>query len=332
MLYSDHILRYFHQQNPDSILKQFSRLVYILVTFLVILFTKNCLAQSHNIRLDMLQGTWMFRSLDATLNFDMEAKTQTYNPWNIHFNIHQDTCVMIKMIDVLSGNRVYDTSVYCIQADSNQLLFFSPADERKKKPVYNLQIVSLKNQTLVLEDIQAERKKKSLLFTNEKILFSFSRHHDLYQSAMNAQRQLVGTWYCHYDFLNEVLHGKDTFVFSSTPKYYTFELSANKKCNDTVFRYRFIRIGDENIQYKGDSIYIKSCTPEVMYASEGEYLDAYFMAKTPYYYIVPQNNLIEIVIPQETNKKDKFHMPAYEQKSFLFHYRIEEDQLILTTS
>lgn len=329
MLYSEHIPRHLHQEKPSTVATQSFYRIYVLMIFLAMLLTQNSSAQSRNIRLEMLQGQWMFRSLDATLNFDMEAKTQTFNPWNIHFNIYQDTFVMIKMVDMLSGNRVYDTSVYSIQIDSNQMLFFLPDDERKRKPVYNLQIVSLKNQALVLEDIQGERKKKSLLFTNEKILYTFSRHQDLYQSAMNLQRQLAGTWYGHHNFLEDVLHGKDTLLFTSMPIYYKYELSKNKKCNDTVFRYRLIRIGDENITYKDDSVFIKSCIPEVMYASEGEYPDAYFMVKTPYYFIIPQKKMIEVVIPQETDQKDGFQMPVYEHRSFLFHYQLEKDQLIL---
>lgn len=308
--------------------KAFSILLVYLIFISSILYMQDCRAQSYQIRKDLLQGHWWFNKLDAVINLDMNAKTGPYNPWNIHFEIAGDTCVMIRLAKITPDlTYYYDSVSYLIKLEDDRLMFF-PIKKRRNKPIHTLKVLSLKNQTLTFEDYNnAVKIEDPFLLRTAKFMYTFGRHQNPDLNIENAQSELKGKWYGDYNFLEAVLHNTDSLRLSSLPKYYEISLSPKEQFVDTILRYRLVTISNDNIAYN-DSTYIRPGSNTYGYVIKQNEIATLFDDR-PRYYIIPQKKFVEIVIPQKTENKDQKGFPVYESKSTLFKYQIHNGELLL---
>jgi hypothetical protein len=105
--------------------KTIKKAITQLIFFWILIFIQiSCKAQSQDLKLDLLQGKWMFRALQAQVNTDISANTTSFNPWNIHFEIRKDTCTMIRLREITSKIHRYDTKYFTIELLEDNLLFF----------------------------------------------------------------------------------------------------------------------------------------------------------------------------------------------------------------
>lgn len=285
-------------------------------------------AQNQNLKLDLLQGKWLFRALENKVNFEIHAQTSTYNPWFIHFEISHDTCKMVRLAEIKDHNYRYDTLIFTIQLVDQSMLFFPITKNHLKKPAYQLEIEAIQNQSIRLIDKQAATQEPTLLVRNSSYTFTFSRHDDLYQSGWNSQRELLGKWYVPEDFLNELKESKDTLLLNKKPFYYhsTMELYG-AEC-DSLFHYKTVEIFDETLKIN-DSLDFKPCHPASNSLVVLTPREPFFSFKDMniYYSIIPAKKIIEISYPETTNVKDETGL--YEIKRTLFRYKYlqKNDQL-----
>lgn len=301
-----------------------------LIFWTFTLFQSTTFAQSQDLKLDLLQGKWMFRALHAQVNSDISANTTSFNPWNIHFEIRKDTCTMIRLREITSKIHRYDTTFFTIELLEDNLLFFLINKSVFKKPAYQLQIKQLNNQTVTFIDSDAAQGSPSLLVNAAELSFTFSRHADLYQTTINPQRQLKGKWYVSENFLVDIKAQKDTILATNFPRSYEKTIDFFETACDTVLRYYCLKIGDETWKIK-DSVAFKPCTTnnESVGAIEAPEEFLSLVDFSIYYYIIPDMQIIELSIPKLTGEKDSHGMPMVERNKVLYHYKFAGKQFEL---
>lgn len=270
-------------------------------------------AQSDNLVNDMLQGKWWFKSLSISGAINLNGELQSYASDSIQFIFHNDTITIIKRMFLYTN---FDSSSYLTSVETSFLSFYSLRDSKKKKPLNQFAINLLGNQELILIAREVSKQNQSL-FLNFKIYsFTFSRNKDLNLKTANQQQELIGRWYCNFNFLN-VVDSLDTLIISSKPHYY--EISIDENNGDTTYRYRILNFSNEEIEFD-DSTYIAE-NINSKFIGLYDRASYYFSVPECSYSIIPSKKLIEL--------NNCYYTNFPHEKKFLFHYELRNDKLIL---